>query len=1546
MNLETSPPPVDSTKTRIIINLRSHRIEEIELVLALVEALAFRAMVWVETTAEIRAALRSREGDAGQAMVLIPEGVAPIYSLLARVEAFSAAESANTAILRINFGAGELDPVRKRILKGFLHSVINDATLAGATQSFSDHPRIGLLLPLELPRSSLESAEDADLASRLAKTLDIAETHFRESYYFPHALYFLRGAVLNGLAQRYLPIPAGDTKLALAMELGIMALCKSLDFDVVEARPTRKPVDPGATASAYAGQVLQLPGKSGRHIEHRATPNPAPAHSANLPGFIAYYLPQFHPIPENDNWWGKGFTEWTNVSKAVPRFIGHEQPHLPGELGFYDLRLKEVLQRQIELARQHGIHGFCFYYYWFNGKRLLEAPLRNLLDDPALDFPFCLCWANENWTRAWDGQEREILMEQSHSPRDDLQFIKAIQPYLADPRYIRIDGKPLLLVYRASLLDDARATAKRWRDYCRNSGIGEIYLAAVLSFDIKDPRPFGFDAAVEFPPHRLSLPAPINYRLDLADTAFEGTVYDYPETVHLEALAHAEPAGKMEFPLFRGVMASWDNDARRPGRSRIFHHAAPTAYAHWLRLAALEMQGEYSAPFVFINAWNEWAEGTHLEPDRRFGYGYLAATADTLRLFDEKRLAESTPPELGFSTPASHLLPPHLIPRREASDLRLYRERLKALGQAPSFRVLLAFGELEPCVFDTLFTLAEQCYRDFELSVVGGDDFSAQWAQPKPARFYRCADLLAGLNQAAGESGEEWLVFMATGDQLFPHSLIALAEFIAANPGLQLIHTDELAYENDREKSSPVFKPDLNIALLGSTPYLGGLLLIRRSLFVELGGFRAGMEGAQEYDLALRVLDHCGPGAIGHLPEILAWRRLDKRPGADRPDLPAHEAKHRALSDHVARRGLDAEVRDGNMPDCFRVHYRHATSPKVTIIIPTRDQLPVLQRCIDSLLAGTTYPDYELLLIDNASTAPEAREFLSGLAALDTAKIRVFSHFGPFNYALMNNLAAREARGEYLLLLNNDTAVLQGDWLEVMMGHAQCPDVGIVGPRLVFPDGRIQHAGVVLGLNGVADFPWRGAGMEFPGQLNRLQVDQDVAAVTGACLLIRRSVFETAGGMDEQALPVAFGDFDLCLKVRKLGFRIVWTPHATLMHEAGKTLREAMNDSAAAARESERYLREQAVFLKRWKREIARDGAYNPNLSLHTLGFEPEKNSELARDPIYWHPLPTVFALPGDMDGSGHYRVIQPAQAAGAAGLARARIVKGYPQPIVLERLEIDTLFSQRQVDDAQLAALENYKSLLSCKIVMDFDDLLTHVPKSSHHSRHVWKDMEPRLRRLCALSDRVTVSTEALAQHMRAYHDEVRIMPNALDPVAWSNLAPARRQSDRPRVGWVGGVSHAGDLALIREVVRELADEVEWVFMGMCLDDMKPHLTEFHRGVPFAQYPARMAELNLDLALAPLESNAFNDCKSNLRLLEYGILGIPVIATDITPYQCGLPVSLVKNHPREWIKAIRDHVNDLDEAARRGDSLRQAVESDWMLDSRLEEWVKAWSGW
>jgi len=359
---------------------------------------------------------------------------------------------------------------------------------------------------------------------------------------------------------------------------------------------------------------------------------------ASMARLLAIYLPQFHPIPENDEWWGKGFTEWNNVIQARPLFPGHYQPHLPGELGFYDLRLPEVRAAQAELARAYGIHGFIYYHYWFEGRLLLERPLREVLELGKPEFPFCICWANHNWSRTWTGSNEELLLEQRYSLTDDREHIRWLLPYLTDRRYITVQGKPVVFFFRAQRIAHLAETARVWREEAAKAGLPGLYLAWVEGnhpSETPNLTPQGLDAACEFQPRTGSAgqPRPTWLRgafRRLAPRALRTHhVRDYARLME-GALTRVAPEHK-RFPC---VTPGWDNSARRAPlrRANIWTGSTPALYERWLR-ATLEKFTAFGPDedFVIINAWNEWAEGNHLEPDRKWGRAYLEATERALK---------------------------------------------------------------------------------------------------------------------------------------------------------------------------------------------------------------------------------------------------------------------------------------------------------------------------------------------------------------------------------------------------------------------------------------------------------------------------------------------------------------------------------------------------------------------------------------------------------------------------------------------------------------------------------------------------------------------------------------------------------------------------------------------------------------------------------------------------------------------------------------------------------------------------------------------------
>jgi len=364
------------------------------------------------------------------------------------------------------------------------------------------------------------------------------------------------------------------------------------------------------------------------------------------PKLIAFHLPQYHPIPENDEWWGRGFTEWRNVASATALFPDHYQPHIPGELGYYDLRLPEVRQQQADMAKKYGIHGFCYYHYWFSGKQLLHRPVTEILSSGRPDFPFCLCWANENWTRRWDGQDHEVLISQKYSTEDDEAHFMTLLPYFKDPRYIRIQNKPLFIVYRASRLIDSFTTTSLWRRLAHLHGLEGLYLVKVESFQTERnriPQQDGFDAALDFQPDWSALPAPMEppfhwkilnqLGLTRSHPFRDNQVFDYSEVV--AAMLNRPSVPYTRFPC---VTPAWDNTARRRnGGATVIQGSTPDTYGYWLRSVLADQQTlqRLPEPIVFINAWNEWAEGNHLEPDLKWGNEYLRTTLASINTLHE-----------------------------------------------------------------------------------------------------------------------------------------------------------------------------------------------------------------------------------------------------------------------------------------------------------------------------------------------------------------------------------------------------------------------------------------------------------------------------------------------------------------------------------------------------------------------------------------------------------------------------------------------------------------------------------------------------------------------------------------------------------------------------------------------------------------------------------------------------------------------------------------------------------------------------------------------
>jgi len=850
---------------------------------------------------------------------------------------------------------------------------------------------------------------------------------------------------------------------------------------------------------------------------------------------------------------------------------------------------------------------------------------------------------------------------------------------------------------------------------------------------------------------------------------------------------------------------------------------------------------------------------------------------------------------------AARPVPSHaqwLAERRSSPErLEIYRQALVQDAQLAFLVVIVGAAELADA---TLASLAEQHYPLFTTAVL------------EPA-----ADDLTSWQTAVAASDAQWSLRLAAGDRLEPETLLRLAERILVS-GVQACYCDE-DHLTDSGLASPIFKSGFNLDLLRSYPYTGQLLALSRESLLGATASVPDPGVALVQDLLLQVVERHGVTAIAHVPEVFHHARLTFPDWLQQCE-PA--ATHGIVRAHLARLGVSAEVSAGALPCVSRIQYLSDHQPLVSILIEAQGPLDELGRCLESILGGTSYPHYEILVGRPAEVATDIGLWLDELMTLGLEQLRVIPADGP-------QPLAKAAQGEYLLWLSAGCLSIKASWLDELVNQARRPEVGVVGAKLLDREGRVAMAGLVLGLRGGASSLFQGESDDRAGYLYRQQVVQNFSAVSGRCLLVRAEIFHAIPDCGSFATQ-PFADVNFCLQVGQAGYLVVWTPHARLGWESTQGF------EASAWTEAEARLYQQ------WLPVMANDPAYNPNLALDQADFAMEIEPDNLWRPLSWRPLPVIQALPGDTWGCGHYRLIQPFQAMQGALLIDGAQQWRYLQPVNQGRVQADSVVVQRQISEAQLEALRALKRYSSPFLVYDLDDLLGNLPLKSVHREHFQPSQVSRaLRQALSIADRLTVSTEPLAEAMRGFNPDIRVVPNRL-PVHWWGHLQGGRRPGRPRVGWAGGTSHTGDLQLVVDVMRALAGEVDWVFLGMSPPGAPPH--EFHPGLEIEAFPAKLASLDLDLAIAPLELNHFNQCKSNLRLLELGACGFPIVATNIEPYRCGLPVTLVRNKYKDWLDAIREHLADLNAAQALGAELRACIHRDWMLEGEnLLAWRAAW---
>ncbi|MDV5269629.1 glycosyltransferase [Enterobacter asburiae] len=792
------------------------------------------------------------------------------------------------------------------------------------------------------------------------------------------------------------------------------------------------------------------------------------------------------------------------------------------------------------------------------------------------------------------------------------------------------------------------------------------------------------------------------------------------------------------------------------------------------------------------------------------------------------------------------------------------------------------------------------------------------------------------LNLAVDGIASANLLIIEAGDILEEHALLTCAEFTMRDPQKAFWYFDELIIRDDKEDGL-ILKPECDIDMLRAHPYIGSSAFISTDALRRRNGFNPDCLYLSHIDLCWKLIEEEGPFAVGHIPEALVARTISMSEWCKKPAI-IDEMKIITAA-HLSRCGIRATIASGEEPGVQFVTYQLPAIAKVSVIIPTRDRLVLLQRCIDSLMEKTAYHQYEIIIVDNGSTDEDARRYLDQLESMQLTQIRVLRWETAFNFAAINNYASRYATGEYLLFLNNDIEIHDGNWMGALVELTQRPEVAIVGSKLEYPDGTLEHGGYITGINDGVVVCGKGSSPDDTGFLSRLKIPRGAHAVSAACMMVRKDVFDELGGFDEENFPIYYADVDLALKAKAQGYITLWTPFSRVKHLGGAS--RLFPEKFAVATHADEACND--VLLEKWGAELARDPYYNPNMN--RLGSTFSLNTRMSRLPhaLPGKPLPVIMGTHINWTGCGNYRVIKPLHALQQELKADGGLILGLPTVMEVAQFQPDRLILEVPIADDIPQTVQRYRQVCNAKIIMEFDDYYLDVPEKNIFRENVPKDIQNRLTSALAQADWVVVSTEPLAEAYSRFHSDIRVAKNRLDIELWGNLKSAKRRGKKPRVGWAGGASHTCDLEILLPIISELKDEVEWVFMGM-----KPEgvACEFHLPVPFEHYPQKLSELDLDLALVPLEQNLFNECKSNLRLLELGSCGFPIICTDIEPYRCGLPVHRVKNTPNAWIAAVREYIHDWNALEKAGEELRKAVHRDWMLrDGGLDDWQRAWIG-
>lgn len=841
----------------------------------------------------------------------------------------------------------------------------------------------------------------------------------------------------------------------------------------------------------------------------------------------------------------------------------------------------------------------------------------------------------------------------------------------------------------------------------------------------------------------------------------------------------------------------------------------------------------------------------------------------------------------------------------------------------------------EPLLADTLDSLGRQLIECWHLDIVTTLP-APQGLLDIPCIGWHTLNSMehakAAIDHLAEVRNLEWLVELPAGTQLDPLYLWRLDCEIRAQPEAAAFFVDDDCTDGQR-RHSPRFKPGSNPAAMLSSD-LAGPLCIHRAVWLSTGG-TAKNPGSPWFCQMLVIAKYAGWERIKHIPDVLLTY-----PHTFPSD---QEACIKAIKEHPLGNGMPVGVTPISASG-WSIRSRSENSP-VSIAIISQGNLDLLERCLTSIVQKTDYEQTDIsITITHPCTDPELEPWLEKQRRAGLVKTIVTEAFDI--HASRCNAAIKSARHEYVVLIREEAVVVQESWIYELMDSLSYRDVAASTPRLITPgNASIQNAGSVLGLQGTTGTPYGGkAKIGDSSYLDCLSLARDISTLAPGCMLVKKTDYELVGGMNHEIYGDHHAETDLGLKLRnKLGKRLIYQPRATLVFDGPA---QAPDESREITRlhVCTNHLLASENLLRTWGKQAAADMLWNPNLSLSNATPTLE-TSFLAQWQFLPTEVPRILAHTLN-NGQGVFRVTAALNSLTNSGRSTACIweqdSKRVPNSQEVLRLAPDTFVVQHYIQERHLAALDSLHRIPGRPfIVYTLDDLLTNLPETNPFRKNLPANSRACLKYALDRCDRLVVSTDFLADAYRGFISDTRVVPNSLEWRIWAGLSGQKRVSKKPRVGWAGGTTHQGDLSLLKEVIEETRHEADWVFFGMCPKELRPLIAEFHPLGPFNEYPERLAALNLDIAVAPLAEHPFNQGKSNLRLLEYGILGISTVCTDITPYR-NSPACRVRNSSRDWVEALRSRIHDAEARETEGHQLKNWVLEHFLLENNLDQWLAA----